>query len=376
MHGLIKKGIDTYLNYKSFKTDRQLVIIESDDWGSLRTKNKKTLNKLNEISKAVKNDRYVQYDSIANAEDLSALFEVLNSVRDSRGNPACITANVCTANPDFEAIKDANFEEFHYKPFTKALNDYSHGEDLFGLWQNGEQEKLFMPQLHGREHLHALAWLAELKAGNKELLKAFDLETWGIPYTALLKQRRKNLQAALDVYGIEGETDYHKHWIKDSADIFKQSFGYVSKSFIAPAYYWHQNLHNLLAQSKVKTLQGIKLQYQPISNKRNSFNRKPHFLGELDRSSGLVYTARNAFFEPNNAPHKDWMDITLAGVKLAFELNKPCIIGSHRINYIGSLNERNRNKNLAMLKIILQKIVLKYPNVEFISSNQLANLII
>ena len=33
MHGWIKKGIDAYLNYKSFKTNRQLVIIESDDWG-------------------------------------------------------------------------------------------------------------------------------------------------------------------------------------------------------------------------------------------------------------------------------------------------------------------------------------------------------
>ena len=39
-------------------------------------------------------------------------------------------------------------------------------------------------------------------------------------------------------------------------------------------------------------------------------------------------------------------------------------------------NERNRSKNLAMLKIILQKIVLKYPNAEFISSNQLTNLIV
>ena len=33
MHGWIKKGIDVYLNYKSFKTNRRLVIIESDDWG-------------------------------------------------------------------------------------------------------------------------------------------------------------------------------------------------------------------------------------------------------------------------------------------------------------------------------------------------------
>ena len=377
MHGWIKKGIDVYLNYKSFKTNRRLVIIESDDWGSLRTKDRSTLLRLNEISSAVSDDQFTQLDSIARADDLAALFEVLNSVKDAKGNPACITANVCTANPDFEAIKAANFEEFYYKPFTKTLNEFSQGENLFDLWQNGEQEKLFIPQLHGREHLHALAWLAELRAGNKELLKAFDLETFGIPYTALLKQRRKNLQAALDVYGMEGEADYHKHWIRDSAHIFKESFGYMSNSFIAPAYTWDTSVNKHLAEAKVKTLQGMKLQYEPKKSiAKNNYNRKPNYIGQTDKKSGLVFSPRNTFFEPSSALHKNWVDITLAGVKLAFEMNKPSIIGSHRINYIGSLNERNRTKNLAMLKIILQKIVLKYPNVEFISSNQLANLII
>jgi hypothetical protein len=375
MHGLIKKGIDAYLNYRSFKTNRQLVIIESDDWGSLRTKDKKTRDKLNLISKAVKNDQYVQLDSIANAEDLAALFEVLNSVKDTKGNPACLTANICTANPNFEAIKAANFEEFHYKPFTKALKDCSQGEDLFGLWQNGEQEKLFMPQLHGREHLHALAWLAELKAGNKELLKAFDLETWGIPYTALLKQRRKNLQAALDVYGLEGEADYHQHWIKDSTHIFKKSFGYASKSFIAPAYYWHSKIQSILAEANIKSIQGIKLQYEPRHHKKTNYNRKLHYIGERDKSSGIIHAPRNSFFEPSSAPHKDWVNATLKEIQTAFDKKKPAIIGSHRINYIGSLNESNRTKNLAMLKIILQKIVLKYPDVEFIDSARLADII-
>jgi hypothetical protein len=375
MRGWIKKGIDAYLNYKSFKTNRRLVIIESDDWGSLRTKDRPTLLRLNEISNAVSDDTFTQLDSIARAEDLAALFEVLNSVKDTKGNPACITANVCTANPDFEAIKAANFEEFHYKPFTKALNDYSHGEDLFGLWQNGEQEKLFMPQLHGREHLHALAWLAELKAGNKELLKAFDLETWGIPYTALLKQRRKNLQAALDVYSLEGEADYHQHWIKDSTHIFKKTFGYASKSFIPPAYTWHSKIQSTLAEANIKSIQGIKLQYEPSHHKKTNYNRKPHYIGERDKSSGIIYAPRNSFFEPSLAPHKDWVNATLKEIQIAFEKKKPAIIGSHRINYIGSLNERNRTKNLAMLKIILQKIVLKYPNVEFIDSGRLADLI-
>jgi hypothetical protein len=155
-----------------------------------------------------------------------------------------------------------------------------------------------MPQLHGREHLHALAWLAELKAGNKELLKALDLETWGIPYTALLKQRRKNLQAALYVYGMEGEADYHKHWIIDSAHTFKKTFGYASKSFIPPAYTWHSKIQSTLAEANIKSIQGIKLQYEPRHHKKTNYNRKPHYIGERDKSSGIIYASRNSFFEP------------------------------------------------------------------------------
>jgi hypothetical protein len=374
MQKWIKKGINSYLEYKSFKTEQRLVIIESDDWGSLRTQDKPTRNKLNAISNSVKNDRYIQLDSIATAEDLQALFEVLNSVKDHKGNPARLTANICTANPDFDAIKACNYTKFHYQDFTKTLSDYSNSTNLFKLWQEGRQHKVFKPQLHGREHLHALAWLAELRAGNKDLLKAFELNTWGIPYVALLDQRRKNLQAALDIYGIDGEANYHKQWIEDSAEIFKKTFGYTANSFIAPAYIWHSHHNAILAKLKIKILQGIKLQYEPkISNKH--YNRKLSYIGKTDKKNSLIYAPRNAFFEPNNSPHKDWVSITMQGVEEAFKKNQPVIIGSHRINYIGSLNENNRRDNLAMLKTILKKTVNQYPDVEFISSDQLLDKI-
>ena len=376
MFEFIKKGIDIHLNYKSFSSNRQLLIIESDDWGSLRTKNKKTLAKLNTISPAVKGDRFTQLDSIADADDLSALFEALSSVKDFNGNPACITANVCTANPDFNTIKASNFEEFHYKPFTETLEEYSSRDHLLQLWKNGEQQKLFIPQLHGREHLHAPMWLAELKAGNKELLKAFELGSFGIPYKPVFYEKRKNLQAALDRYYIAGEIEFQKQWIKDSVAIFKNTFGYYSKSFIAPAYIWHKDLHQDLADANVKTLQGIKLQYEPKNKLSSDYYRKLHYTGEIDKKSGLTYTTRNVFFEPASAPEKDWVNITLKGIDNAFKNNKPAIIGSHRINYIGSLNEQNRKNNLSMLKTILKAIVLKYPKVEFISSAELSEILI
>lgn len=375
MHHLVRKGIDTYLDYKSFSSNRQLLIIESDDWGSLRTKNKTILKHLNVISSAVKKDSYTQLDSIASAEDLLALFDVLNSVKDFKGNPASLTANVCTANPNFDAIKATSFQEFYYKPFTETLDEYSSNKKLLNLWKEGEHQNLFMPQLHGREHVHAPMWLAELRAGNKDLLKAFELESFGISYIPLLFKKRKNLQAALDRYHLNGELGFQKEWIKDSAQIFKNTFGYESKSFIAPAYTWHKDLHKDLAQAHVKTLQGIKLQYEPKNKLSSHYNRKLHYTGEFDKNSGLTYTTRNAFFEPASAPDKDWVGATLKGVDDAFKNNKPAIIGSHRINFIGRLNEKNRTNNLSMLKTILNKIVLKYPKVEFISSAELAEIL-
>jgi hypothetical protein len=62
---------------------------------------------------------------------------------------------------------------------------------------------------------------------------------------------------------MEGEADYHKHLIRDSAHIFKESFGYASNSFIAPVYIWNTSVNEHLAEAKVKALQGIKLQYEP-----------------------------------------------------------------------------------------------------------------
>lgn len=375
MRGWVKQTIDKYLDLKSFKTERQLLVIESDDWGSLRTRDKITRDKLSQVNISASKDIYIQYDSIATASDLLALFEILNAVKDKTESPACITANVCTANPDFDKIKESNFQHFYYKPFTKTLEEYSENtEQLFKIWKEGITDKVFIPQLHGREHVHAIAWLNELRAGNKDLLNAFDLEAWGIPYYALVKQKRHNLQAALDVYNLADEKKYHQDWVRDSAQIFENSFGYKSKSFIPPAYTWHDDINSILALSQIKTIQGIKLQYKPKYNKP-AYKKKPHYTGEINRKHQLIYTTRNAFFEPDTAPHKDWVDIALSGIKHAFDKKQPAILGSHRINFIGRLDIKHRDKNLKMFKQLLHQLVRQYPDIEFIDSGTLADIL-
>ena len=66
----------------------------------------------------------------------------------------------------------------------------------------------------------------------------------------------------------------------------------------------------------------------------------------------------------------------LQRINLAFRWGKPVIIGSHRVNFIGSLDESNRTRNLKLLKQLLTEIVKRWPDVEFMSSDELGELIL
>lgn len=181
----------------------------------------------------------------------------------------------------------------------------------------------------------------------------------------------KNLQAALDYYGIEGEQEFQDRWLKESVEIFDGFFGFKPKTFIPPAYIWNDNILNELNELGIEAIQGIKLQYQPRSN-RQSYKRTPHFTGQ-ERT--LKYLVRNAFFEPALEPNNNWVDRTLDRISYAFRKNQPAIIGTHRVNFIGSLDPKNRDRSLTEFSTILNKIVNKWPDIEFISSDELLDII-
>lgn len=99
---------------------RPIVVIESDDWGCLRTSSREAYDRLAALGYPMERSPY-SLDALETDEDLDRLFEVLASVKDSRGRPACMTANMVTANPDFARIRAADFSEYFYEPATATL---------------------------------------------------------------------------------------------------------------------------------------------------------------------------------------------------------------------------------------------------------------
>src|ERR1035441_1243079 len=85
---------------------------------------KEVLDKLIKAGVPISDCRYNNNDSLASEDDLSSLFEVLQSVKDENGNPAVFTAVSVVANPDFDKIEQTGYKQYFYEPFTETLKRY------------------------------------------------------------------------------------------------------------------------------------------------------------------------------------------------------------------------------------------------------------
>jgi hypothetical protein len=368
MKYLSSKFKNIIINNLGWHTNRKIVVIESDDWGSIRMPSANTIELLR--LKGIKvNDPYNLNDSLASEQDLSCLFEVLASFIDCKGNHPVITANIIMTNPDFDKIRESNYKEYHYELFTDTLQRYSQHKGSFQLWNEGINMNIFHPQCHGREHVNIYKWLNELKEKHSLARKGFDYEIFGLKYDRGII--RKSFMRALDF-----ETDEQllllKKNLSEGLQLFKKVFGYSSKSFIAPSYVWNSDIEEVLYNEGVHYLQGIAYQYIPkIGNKK--LKRKWHYTGQRN-DYGQLYLVRNAFFEPSITKQKT-IEETLKRIEIAFRWKKPAIIGAHRLNFIGYINQQNRDENLKLFKDLLQVIIQKWPDVEFMTSDMLGDVI-
>lgn len=358
------------LNIPGWRTNRKIIVIESDDWGSIRMPSKEVYEKLLKAGIRVDKCHYNRFDSLASEEDLLQLFETLIRFKDKNGNHPVITANTIVANPDFEKIKASNFKEYFYEPFTKTLDRYPKHAKSFEIWKQGIDEGIFIPQFHGREHLNVSRWLSVLQTDSEETRLAFEHNLFGLS-TTITSEKRKSYLAALD-FDDKSEIIWQKNMLKDGLELFEHLFGYKSKTYIATNYVWHPEIESQLHQSGVIALQGGNSHIIPGGQKPNRVIR--HKLGKKNYF-GQTYLIRNALFEPSENPNKDWVKSCMKEIEIAFIWHKPAIISAHRVNFIGYIDERNRTNNLQKLNQLLSTMISKWPDIEFMSSDQLAELI-
>lgn len=358
------------LNIPGWHSNRHIVVIESDDWGSIRMPSKNVYKQFLDKGIRVDKDPYCKYDSLATAQDLEALFNVLTSVKDKNGRNAVLTADTIVANPVFEKIKESGFKEYFYEPFTETLKRSPLHDNAFELWKQGMSAGIFRPQLHGREHLNVKKWLRTLQSGDEITKLSFELGTFGL--TSSVDSRIKNNYMGAFNSGLDEDIEEYDQILKEAQELFINIFGYKSESFIATTYTWNPKIEYSLKKNGIKYLQGMVHQKIPLDDDTTFTYKKNNFIGRKS-PSGLTYLMRNCYFEPSQSTAS--AEDCLERVKIAFRWKKPATISMHRLNVIGAIDEDNRSNNLNSLKWLLKSIVKLYPDVEFMSSDELGRLI-
>lgn len=360
------------VNRKGWKTNRKIVVIESDDWGAIRMPNASVYKEMLKMGYDVDKCPYARNDSLASEQDLDKLFEVLLSFKDSNGNPPVITANCVTANPVFARIQDSGYQQYFWEPITETFKRYDFHQKAFDLWKLGIEQKVFVPQFHGREHVNHTYWLRELQHPESDYRRIFPFETWTINAVGT-RGGKINLQAALDTETI-ADLDHQRDYLSTGAQLFEKLFGYKSASYIATNFIIHTALFETLSQHGVEIIQGMKYQKMPIlSNAKRQLIK--HYTGEVN-DAGQLFLVRNCVFEPSQKPQNfDSVGECLKDIKNAFFWKKPAIITAHRLNFTGYINPANREVNLKRLNELLSGILKKWPDVEFMTSPELGALI-
>jgi len=362
-----------FANLPGWRTDRKIIVIESDDWGSVRMPSPAAFEKLENAGLDMRSwdaERYNLNDTLASKADIQGLFEVLNQFKDSSGKSPVFTAACVVANPDFEKIRQADYKNYYYESFPVTLSRYPACSGSFEMWKEGIARRLFVPQLHGREHLNVLSWMKALNIGDRQTRLAFEEGVWGfVPDQSLYPG--VDYQAAF-LLSDKDSMDYHMTVLQEAMNLFEKLFGYKAEYFVPPNGIFNNRLNGILKTGGIRFRYASTIQHEPQAN--GSTRRIIHWLGQREKS-GLRYIQRNCFFEPSK-PGQDWVDKCMNEISIAFKWKKPAIIGSHRVNYMGTLNERNRDIGLGSLKTLLESISKAWPDVCFLTTPELGNMII
>ncbi len=368
----IKRNIS---NIPGWRTNRRILVIESDDWGSVRIKDKRTYSLLKEAGLNVDAIHYDSYESLESDQDLEMLFNLLLSLKDFKGNSLVFTAMCNMGNPDCDRIKDSDYKQYFFQPLEETIKEYEYSSNILKLWNKGYDLNIFVPEIHGREHINIRRYMKILKSHPLKKGLRYALDHHSVGPSAFKGTFYPNYLGALHPEEKSEIEELHDQ-ILNAGVLFKRYLGYHPRVFIAPNAEEPKELESSLKKIGVSYLTRSKKRTYPLGD--GVFANEWNFIGRRNELNQIILN-RNAFFEPvsfgSKELEKDWILSCLNEIELAFRWRKPAVISSHRVNYVGSINPSNREKGLFALRNLIERALKKWPDLEFMSSYQLGEMI-
>jgi len=371
MLSLKQKIAKNYINAIGWRSNQKYVLIESDDWGAIRMPSRKVYNHLIQHNISVDKLHIDKYDSVESEDDLKALFHSLEKFRDKNGNHPVLTAYHVVANPDFDKIEASDRKEYYYETILDTYARQPHTKNTPALIKEGIQKGIYIPQYHGREHIHVKRYMEAINSDSEKEQIAFQ-------HKAIISSKSNTCTAPYIsdyfkgfAYDSDAEHQDLEDIHRDGLRIFKEIFEMPSLTFVGQGSVWGNHILSMLQEEGVQLVPGQ--QHMPIKNGQYKIVNKKW--GSKNKY-GQIHWRRNCQFEPARNHKDDWVGKCLAEIKIAFRWGKPAVISAHRENFIGSIFEENRAQSLDKLETLLEAILTTWPDVKFISSAQLAEMMI
>lgn len=367
---ILSSIISNLKNSIGWKTKRKIVVFSVDDYGNVRLNSAQARKNMDAAGMKIYS-RFDALDTLETTQDLEQLFEVLSSVKDKNGRHAVFTPFALPCNIDFEKMEAENYEKFHFEALPKTYKKLATEQPeaytgTWNLWKEGIAKGFLKPQFHGREHLNLTIFNDKLKKHDPQLLTALKNKS----YTSISDDDYPTMSstAELDFWDVKENEDL-KQILKEGLQLFEEVYGYPSNYFTPPVFNIHHSLFQTLKENGIQFLDLALLrnEHQGFNVYKKSFN----YIGKKTKE-GLSIMVRNVVFEPTEERGIDWVDFTMKQIETAFRWNKPAIISSHRVNFCGHIDPQNREKGLTVLKNLLHEIIKKWPDVEFMSADEMA----
>ena len=310
------------------------ILIESDDWGP---------------------------GGGFHAKRLQTLLETLSLHRDSINRNAVLTADVVLAVPDTRTIRDTPSHQYPRKLLDRDF------PEIYQAMLTGIDNDLFVPQLHGLEHLNGEAFAELCKSEDPRTEKALADENWW---------DWEALDSPLQGHYVDGSSLPTKPInpikaqgiIETATNTFEKLFGQPSLTTVAPCYLWNDQIESMWSHHSIQAIQTAG--YRCNGRAKDGGYIQDKLLIRTGEKSiyGQIYLVRNVMFEPvdgKNTPESAYQEALRA-----YRQALPITISTHRYNF--TRTEAEFKLSLDGLSSLLNKLTLHIADTRFLSSAELA----
>lgn len=313
---------------------RPVLIIESDDWGA---------------------------GGNGQAQALGEIAELLKSFADRDGHHPVMTLGIVLATADGgKTLASGSYQREIISPRTHA--------PLLEVISSGVESGVFSVQLHGMEHFWPPAIMAACTTDNA-------VADWLRDAPAA---RTEDLPAALQSRWVDAsslparplEAGSIQQAVREETGVFREIFGRLPAVAVPPTFIWNADVEYAWATSGVGVIVTPGARYES-----RDANGRPAGRGDLlyngqPGDGNVIYLVRDVYFEPAFGHTGNQ---ALAALADRTELGRPALFETHRFNFLGAGEDRDRS--MTELRRLLQLAVERFPGVAFMSSGELAKII-